>query len=94
MLQEYLVPAFYSKKYNFLVLRWVLTFIDIGNEMNFNPCIHCMLNVIEQILHDGSKELAQTDTDSSKYVLSSENKVWVHSLTVYHIAFVWFALLV
>ena len=34
-----------------------------------------MLNVIEQILHDGSKELAQSDTDSSKYVLSSENKV-------------------
>ena len=51
-----------------------------------------MLNVIEQILHDGSKELAQSDTDSSKYVLSSENKVWIHSLTFYYIAIVSFAL--
>lgn len=62
--------------------------------INFNPYIHCKLNVIEQILHDGSKELAQSDTDSSKYVLSSENKVWIHSLTFYYIAFVSFARLV
>lgn len=46
------------------------------------------------MLHDGSKELAQNDTDSSKYVLSSENKVWVHTLTVYFVAFVWFDLLI
>lgn len=32
-------------------------------------------NVVEQLLHDGSKELAQSDTDSAKYVLSNENKV-------------------
>ncbi|GMN63261.1 hypothetical protein TIFTF001_032334 [Ficus carica] len=31
-------------------------------------------NVLEQLLHDGSKELAQSDTDSAKYVLSNENK--------------------
>lgn len=30
-----------------------------------------------QILHDGSKELAQSDSDSSKYVISAENKVWM-----------------
>uniref|UniRef100_A0A2N9ESC3 Guanine nucleotide-binding protein alpha subunit n=1 Tax=Fagus sylvatica TaxID=28930 RepID=A0A2N9ESC3_FAGSY len=54
--------------------RHIQKLLLLGNEMNFNPCIHCILNVIEQILHDGSKELAQTDTDSSKYVLSSENK--------------------
>lgn len=41
-----------------------------------------MLNNIEQMLHDGSKELAQNDADSSKYVLSSENKVWAHTSTV------------
>lgn len=29
----------------------------------------------EQILHDGSKELAQNDADSSKYVIANANKV-------------------
>jgi hypothetical protein len=28
-----------------------------------------------QVLHDGSKELAQNETDSLKYVISNENKV-------------------
>ncbi|KAF4375786.1 hypothetical protein F8388_014508 [Cannabis sativa] len=34
----------------------------------------CVSNVDGQLLHDGSKELAQSEKDSSKYVLSSENK--------------------
>ncbi|KAM4122525.1 hypothetical protein ACJW30_01G090000 [Castanea mollissima] len=36
--------------------------------------IHANVYQTIKILHDGSKELAQSDTDSSKYVLSSENK--------------------
>lgn len=48
-------------------------------------------NVVEQLLHDGSKELAQSDTDSAKYVLSNENKVWIPFLTlVYNTAFLMF----
>ncbi|KAE8654620.1 Guanine nucleotide-binding protein alpha-1 subunit [Hibiscus syriacus] len=34
-----------------------------------------MLYMAQQILYDGSKEFAQNDVDSSKYVLSCENKV-------------------
>lgn len=39
------------------------------------------MNLTFQVLHDGSKELAQNDTEFSKYVLSSENKVSVQCLT-------------
>lgn len=31
--------------------------------------------MFEQILYDGAKELAQNEADSSKYVLSDDNKV-------------------
>ena len=42
-----------------------------------------MLDVFKQLLHDGSKELAQNDLDSSKYAISSENKV-VHYYHLFH----------
>lgn len=36
---------------------------------------------IDQILYDGAKELAQNESDSSQYVVSPTNKVWLsHSL--------------
>ncbi|KAH9653072.1 Guanine nucleotide-binding protein alpha-1 subunit [Citrus sinensis] len=33
-----------------------------------------LVNMLEQVLYDGSKELAQNETDSMKFVVSSENK--------------------
>lgn len=44
--------------------------------------------MVEQILYDGSKELVQNETDSEKYVLSSENKVCIHhsSSTIHYFA--------
>lgn len=48
--------------------------------------IESTANVCVQILHDGSKELAQNETDPSKYVISSEIKVWIHHFNVYYSA--------
>lgn len=33
--------------------------------------------MLEQVLYDGSKELAQNETDSMKFVVSNENKVFI-----------------
>lgn len=41
-----------------------------------------------QVLHDGSKELAQNDKEFSKYVLCSENKVSVQRLIGFYVAWV------
>lgn len=49
----------------------------------------------QQILHDGSKELAQNELEASKYLLSAENKVCViHSYAItryfgYHLEVIW-----
>lgn len=34
-----------------------------------------LLYIVEQLLHDGTKEFAQNETDSAKYTLSSESMV-------------------
>lgn len=39
-----------------------------------------MHDVVEQILYDGSKELAQKDSET--YEMSSENQVWSHPFIV------------
>ena len=39
-----------------------------------------------QVLHDGSKELAQNETDSLKYVISNVNKVWICHFNVFYFA--------
>lgn len=38
---------------------------------------------LEQLLHDGTKEFAQNETDPAKYTLSSENMVQVVTLVDY-----------
>ncbi|GMY29079.1 guanine nucleotide-binding protein alpha-1 subunit isoform X1 [Fagus crenata] len=50
------------------------TGFDEAELRSYVSVIHANVYQTIKILHDGSKELAQTDTDSSKYVLSSENK--------------------
>ncbi|KAG6608333.1 Guanine nucleotide-binding protein alpha-1 subunit, partial [Cucurbita argyrosperma subsp. sororia] len=41
---------------------------------SYIPVIHANVYQTIKVLHDGSKELAQSDKEFSKYVLSSENK--------------------
>ncbi|XP_075651044.1 guanine nucleotide-binding protein alpha-2 subunit isoform X2 [Castanea sativa] len=50
------------------------TGFDEAELRSYISVIHANVYQTIKILHDGSKELAQSDTDSSKYVLSSENK--------------------
>ncbi|KAG5045092.1 hypothetical protein JHK82_014470 [Glycine max] len=41
---------------------------------SYIPVIHANVYQAIKVLHDGSKELAQNDVDSSKYVISHENQ--------------------
>ncbi|KAL0010332.1 hypothetical protein SO802_005440 [Lithocarpus litseifolius] len=50
------------------------TGFDEAELRSYISVIHANVYQTIKILHDGSKELAQSDADSSKYVLSSENK--------------------
>ncbi|PKI76002.1 hypothetical protein CRG98_003552 [Punica granatum] len=50
------------------------TGFDDGELKSYIPVIHANVYQTIKILHDGSKELAQNDTESSKYVLATENK--------------------
>ena len=54
------------------------SWVDIVSFVNI---YNLLFNLTFQVLHDGSKELAQNDKEFSKYVLSSENKVSVLCLT-------------
>ncbi|OAY54168.1 guanine nucleotide-binding protein alpha-1 subunit isoform X2 [Manihot esculenta] len=47
---------------------------DESELKSYIPVIHANVYQAIKILHDGSKELAQNETDPSKYVISSENK--------------------
>uniref|UniRef100_A0A2C9UA77 Guanine nucleotide-binding protein alpha subunit n=1 Tax=Manihot esculenta TaxID=3983 RepID=A0A2C9UA77_MANES len=47
---------------------------DESELKSYISVIHANVYQTIKILHDGSKELAQNETDSSKYVISSENK--------------------
>ncbi|KAK4755932.1 hypothetical protein SAY87_009689 [Trapa incisa] len=49
------------------------TGFDEGELKSYIPVIHANVYQTIKILHDGSKELAQNDAESSKFVLSSEN---------------------
>lgn len=50
------------------------TGFDEAELRSYTSVIHANVYQTIKILHDGSKELAQNETDSSKYVLSIENK--------------------
>lgn len=50
------------------------TGFDEAELKNFIPVIHANVYQTIKILHDGSKELAQNELESSKYLLSAENK--------------------
>ncbi|KAI5586110.1 hypothetical protein POPTR_006G219500v4 [Populus trichocarpa] len=47
---------------------------DEAELKSYIPVIHANVYQTIKILHDGSKELAQNETDSLKYVISNENK--------------------
>ncbi|KAJ6698258.1 GTP-BINDING PROTEIN ALPHA SUBUNIT [Salix purpurea] len=47
---------------------------DEAELKSYIPVIHANVYQTIKILHDGSKELAQNETDSMKYVISNENK--------------------
>nr|ACA62792.1 heterotrimeric GTP-binding complex alpha subunit [Scoparia dulcis] len=47
---------------------------DEAELKGYIPVIHANVYQTIKILHDGSKELAQTDADSSKFVISDQNK--------------------
>ncbi|XP_031498706.1 guanine nucleotide-binding protein alpha-2 subunit isoform X1 [Nymphaea colorata] len=47
---------------------------DEAELRSYTPVIHANIYQTIKILYDGSKEFAQNDEDSSKYVLSLENK--------------------
>ncbi|XP_022750039.1 guanine nucleotide-binding protein alpha-1 subunit-like [Durio zibethinus] len=51
------------------------TGFDDAELRSYISVIHANIYQTIKILYDGSKEFAQNDADSSKYVLSSENKV-------------------
>jgi guanine nucleotide-binding protein subunit alpha len=51
------------------------TGFDEAELNHYIPVIHANVYQTIKILHDGAKELAQSETDSSGYVLSNENKV-------------------
>ncbi|WRX32533.1 Guanine nucleotide binding protein (G-protein) [Theobroma cacao] len=51
------------------------TGFDEAELKSYIPVIHANIYQTIKILYDGSKEFAQNDACSSKYVLSSENKV-------------------
>ncbi|XP_021890726.1 guanine nucleotide-binding protein alpha-1 subunit [Carica papaya] len=50
------------------------TGFDEAELRSYIPVIHANVYQTLKILHDGSKEFAQNETDSSKYEISSENK--------------------
>nr|GMD92402.1 guanine nucleotide-binding protein alpha-1 subunit isoform X1 [Ipomoea batatas] len=50
------------------------TGFDDAELKSYIPVIHANIYQTIKILHDGSKELAQSEDDSSKYVISDENK--------------------
>ncbi|XP_048332483.1 guanine nucleotide-binding protein alpha-1 subunit isoform X1 [Ziziphus jujuba] len=50
------------------------TGFDEAELKGYIPVIHANVYQTIKLLHDGSKELAQNDVDSLKYVLSNENK--------------------
>ncbi|KAG7037682.1 Guanine nucleotide-binding protein alpha-1 subunit [Cucurbita argyrosperma subsp. argyrosperma] len=50
------------------------TGFDEAELKSYIPVIHANVYQTIKVLHDGSKELAQSDKEFSKYVLSSENK--------------------
>ncbi|KAM7277211.1 hypothetical protein ACFE04_019077 [Oxalis oulophora] len=51
------------------------TGFDESELKSYIPVIHANVYQTIKILHDGAKELAQNETDSSEYVISSENQV-------------------
>ncbi|WVZ21305.1 hypothetical protein V8G54_008627 [Vigna mungo] len=50
------------------------TGFDDAELKSYIPVIHANVFQTIKVLHDGSKELAQNDADSSKYVISNENQ--------------------
>ncbi|KAG4965111.1 hypothetical protein JHK85_040086 [Glycine max] len=50
------------------------TGFDEAELKSYLPVIHANVYQTIKLLHDGSKEFAQNDVDSSKYVISNENK--------------------
>ncbi|KAL5144778.1 Guanine nucleotide-binding protein alpha-1 subunit [Glycine soja] len=50
------------------------TGFDEAELKSYIPVIHANVYQAIKVLHDGSKELAQNDVDSSKYVISHENQ--------------------
>ncbi|KAF7817345.1 guanine nucleotide-binding protein alpha-1 subunit isoform X1 [Senna tora] len=50
------------------------TGFDEAELKSYIPVIHANVYQTIKILHDGSKEIAQNETESSKYVISNENK--------------------
>ncbi|XP_022941404.1 guanine nucleotide-binding protein alpha-1 subunit [Cucurbita moschata] len=50
------------------------TGFDEAELKSYIPVIHANVYQTIKVLHDGSKELAQSDKEFSKYVLSSDNK--------------------
>ncbi|GMH10522.1 hypothetical protein Nepgr_012363 [Nepenthes gracilis] len=50
------------------------TGFDEAELRSYIPVIHANVYQTIKLLHDGSKEMAQNESDSSKYVLSTENK--------------------
>ncbi|XP_009601362.1 guanine nucleotide-binding protein alpha-1 subunit [Nicotiana tomentosiformis] len=50
------------------------TGFDEAELKNYIPVIHANVYQTIKVLHDGSKELAQSELEASKYLLSAENK--------------------
>ncbi|KAH1252690.1 Guanine nucleotide-binding protein alpha-1 subunit [Glycine max] len=50
------------------------TGFDEAELKSYIPVVHANVYQTIKVLHDGSKELAQNDFDSSKYVISNENQ--------------------
>ncbi|KAK4272071.1 hypothetical protein QN277_020671 [Acacia crassicarpa] len=51
------------------------TSFDEAELKSYTPVIHANVYQTIKILHDGSKELAQNEAESSKYAISNEKKV-------------------
>ncbi|KAL8130663.1 hypothetical protein V2J09_019818 [Rumex salicifolius] len=58
----------------FMIKLLYQTGFDEPELQSYTPVIHANVYQIIKLLHDTSKELAQNDANSSKYVLSLENK--------------------
>ncbi|KAB1219854.1 Guanine nucleotide-binding protein alpha-1 subunit [Morella rubra] len=63
-----------SRNFCYLIRLLFQTGFDEEELKSYISVIHANVYQTIKMLHDGSKELAQNDADSSKYVLSSENK--------------------